>query len=126
MIIDYIYIGNESSIQTYVSDSHWVNAWEHLIKPEDGLAELQLVLSVWLYPNTFAQPHSHNESTEEVWVTLEGDIKFLMGKQIRDLPPGTAYMIPPNDLTPHANFNVTDEPIKFFYFARFNDHEPRK
>jgi len=118
---DYIYVNDESSIQTFTSTSHWINVWEHLIKPEDGLAQMQLVLTVWLYPQTFAQPHSHNETTEEVWATVEGDVKFLMGKQIRDLPPGMAHMIPPNSTTPHANFNITDKPIKLFYFARFGD-----
>ncbi|MFC1693830.1 cupin domain-containing protein, partial [Candidatus Latescibacterota bacterium] len=123
---DYIYVNSETETQTFISNSHWINVWEHLIKPEDGLAQLQLVLSVWLYPNTFAQPHSHNETTEEVWCTLEGDVKFLLGKQIRDLPFGMAHMIPPDNKTPHANFNITDKPIKFFYFARFSDQEPRK
>jgi len=116
-----IYVNDETTAQTFISDSHWVNAWEHLIKPEDGLSSMQLVLSVWLYPNTFAQPHSHDGTTEEIWVTLEGDVKFELGKQIRDLPPGTAYMIPPDNKTPHANFNITDKPIKLFYFAHFRD-----
>ena len=123
---DYIYVNDETASQTYISNSHWVNVWEHLIKPEDGLASMQLVLTVWLYPGTFAQPHSHDETTEEVWVTVEGDIKFQLGKQIRDLPPGTAYMIPPDSKTPHANINITEKPIKIFYFARFRDMEPRE
>ncbi len=123
---DYLYVADENTIPIFISDSHWVNVWKHLIKPEDGLAQMQLVLTVWLYPNTFAQPHSHNETTEEIWATLEGDVKFQLGKQIRDLPPGMAYMIPPDNATPHANFNITDKPIKIFYFARFSDQEPRK
>lgn len=123
---DYIYVNDETTIQTHISDSHWINVWEHLIKPSDGLASMQLVLSVWLYPGTFAQPHSHDGTTEEVWVTVDGDVKFQLGKQIRDLPPGSAYMIPPDNKTPHANFNITEKPIKFFYFARFRDSEPRK
>jgi mannose-6-phosphate isomerase-like protein (cupin superfamily) len=123
---DYIVVHSEKNIPLDYSDSHWINSWSYLIKPDEGLAQLQLVLPVWLQPNTFAQPHSHNATTEEIWVTLDGDVKTLLGKQIRDIPPGTAYLIPPDDKTPHANFNITDKPLKFFYFARFADKEPRK
>jgi mannose-6-phosphate isomerase-like protein (cupin superfamily) len=108
------------------STAHWVNAYKDLIMPVDGLATLQMVLTVELYPMTFAQPHSHLPGCEEVWVTMSGEVYFLLGKQIRALPVGSAYEIPPNDKVPHANFNVSDKPIKFFYFARFADHEPRK
>ena len=124
---EYIVVNDEATTPIATSTSHWVNIFKHLIKPEEeGLADLQLVLNVWLSPNTFAQPHSHIEGCEEVWCTIEGDVKFLLGKQIRNLPPGTAYLIPPNGITPHANFNVSDDMIKIFYFARFADHEPRK
>jgi mannose-6-phosphate isomerase-like protein (cupin superfamily) len=109
-----------------MSDAHWVNAFKDLIVPKEGLAVLQMVLTVELYPMTFAQPHSHLPGCEEVWATMSGDVYFLLGKQIRKLPFGSAYEIPPNDKVPHANFDVSDKPIKFFYFARFNDHEPRK
>jgi hypothetical protein len=46
--------------------------------------------------------------------------------QIWPLAPGTAYMIPPDGKTPHANFNVSDHPVKLFYFARLREHEVRK
>lgn len=122
---DYIYWNDEADTPIYTSESHWINVWSNLIEPKDGLAQMQLVLTVWLYPNTFAQPHSHSETTEEVWATVDGDVKFLMGKEIRDLPFGAAYMIPPNNETPHANFDITEKPIKFFYYARFQDQAPR-
>ncbi len=103
-----------------------VNAYKDLIVPNDGLADLQMVLTVELYPMTFAQPHSHIPGCEEVWVLLSGDGYVLLGKNVRKLEPGLAYLIPPNDKVPHANFNVSEKPIKFFYFARFQDHAPRK
>lgn len=121
-----VFVRDDFSTPWTTSNAHWVNAYKDLIKPDDGLGTLQMVLTVELYPMTFAQPHSHIPGCEEVWVTMEGDVYFLLGKNMRALPVGSAYMIPPNDNVPHANFNVSDKPIKFFYFARFNDHEPRK
>ncbi|MDP2981938.1 MAG: cupin domain-containing protein [Candidatus Latescibacter sp.] len=121
-----LFVRDENVTPWTTSNAHWVNAYKDLIMPDDGLATLQMVLTVELYPMTFAQPHSHIPGCEEVWVTMSGEVYFLLGKQIRRLPVGSAYEIPPNDKVPHANFNVSEKPIKFFYFARFNDHEPRK
>lgn len=123
---DYIVIHDEAENPIHTTTAHWVNMNRYLIEAKEGLAEIQLLLTVYLDPNTFAQPHSHGEGVEEVWCTIKGDVNYLLGQQIRDLPPGTAYIIPPNGTTPHANFNTSDEMIKIFYFARFSDHEPRK
>jgi len=35
-------------------------------------------------------------------------------------------MIPPDGKTNHTNINDTEEQAKFFYFARYRDHEVRK
>lgn len=121
-----VFVRDEHTTPFAVSDSHWVNSFKHLIEPRDGLSDLQMVLTVYLYPNTFAQPHSHTPKCEEVWAFMEGDGHVLLGKHVRKLAPGTAYLIPPNDKVWHANFNVSEKPVKFFYFARFGDHEPRK
>ncbi len=121
-----VFVRDERTTPFAVSDSHWVNSFKHLIEPQDGLADLQMVLTVYLYPNTFAQPHSHTPKCEEVWMFMEGEGHVLLGKHVRKLEPGMAYLIPPNDKVWHANFNVSEKPIKFFYFARFGDHEPRK
>ena len=77
-------------------------------------------------PMTFFHPHSHLEGCEEVWTSIYDDIHVLLGKQIRLQKAGTAYMIPPDGNTPHANFNVSDKLIKMFYFARYREHEVRK
>lgn len=121
-----LFVRDETTTPWTTSNAHWVNAYKDLIVPNDGLADLQMVLTVELYPMTFAQPHSHVPGCEEVWVLLSGDGYVLLGKNVRRLTPGTAYLIPPNDKVPHANFNVSEKPIKFFYFARFQDHSPRK
>ncbi len=121
-----LFVRDETVTPWTTASAHWVNAYKDLIVPNDGLADLQMVLTVELYPMTFAQPHSHIPGCEEVWVLLSGDGYVLLGKNVRKLEPGLAYLIPPNDKVPHANFNVSEKPIKFFYFARFQDHAPRK
>ena len=70
---------------------------------------------------TMGQPHSHEEGVEEIWFALHGDITILLGKQIRKLQPGTAYKIPPNGNTPHSTINVSENPIKVFWFMRIPD-----
>ena len=84
------------------------------------------MLTVSLDPMTIAHPHSHAPGCEEVWTMATGTSIAWIGKQIREQTVGTGYMIPPDGLTPHANINTTDTPIKIFYFARYKDHEVRK
>ena len=105
---------------------HWVGLSKTLFSTQSGLGTLQNILIVQFDPMTFFQPHSHVEGCEEVWTAITDNVHFLLGKQIRYQPPGTAYLIPPDGKTPHANFNVSENRIKLFYFARFVDHEVRK
>lgn len=102
----------------HVRTAHWVNHNRWLIRAEERLADIELLLTVTIPPGEFAQPHSHGNLIEEIWCPLTDNAYVLFDKQIRYLPPGTAYMIPPDDATPHANFNVSGKPLKFFYFAR--------
>ena len=68
---------------------------------------------------TIAQPHSHDMSSEEVWLCTEGKLLELIGKEIRWLEPGTAFRVPPTGYTPHGHINPTEEPARFLiYIAR--------
>ena len=108
------------------STAHWVGIVKQLFTIEDGLGTMESILTCSFSPMTFFHPHSHQEGTEEVWTTICGDVYYLLGKQIRHQPPGTAYLIPVDWNTPHANFNVSDRMINMFYFARYRDHEVRE
>lgn len=103
---------------------HWSHIFKRLFMPEDGLAICGGMGPVWFDKMTIGQPHSHREELEEIWFALDGDIDILLGKQLRKLPVGSAYKIPPNHRTPHSNINVTDEPVKLFWFIKRNDPEP--
>ena len=96
---------------------HWVGLSKPLFNKNTGLATIGNIITVSFDPMTFFHPHSHVEGQEEVWTTVYGDVHFLLGKQIRSQPPGTAYYIPPNGKTPHSNFNVSDKMVKLFYFS---------
>lgn len=98
------------------SNVHWTHCYKNMMDKNDGLATLRGLGPVWFNPMTMGQPHSHEVGVEEIWFSLEGDITILLGKQIRKFPAGTAYKIPPNGKTPHSTINVTDEPIKVFWF----------
>ena len=118
-----ILVRDEAAIPIETSSANWNYRVRNLVKSGDGLSELDIVASVTMEAMTFAQPHSMGEGTEKVWAAVEGEIRFLMGQQIRDLPPDTAYMVPPDGKTPHANFNTSDKPIKLLYFARLTGHD---
>ncbi len=108
---------DENNIEYASTNDHWVENVKVLLGPEDGLSLLDGCYTVTLNPETFSQPHSHGPGEEVVWAALQGDAKLFLGKQLRDLPEGFAYLVPPDDATPHANFNTGDIPVKLFYFS---------
>lgn len=117
---------DESTTPISTSDAHWIGIVKGLFGTKDGLGTMESILTCSFSPMTFFHPHSHVNGTEEVWTAISDSIYVLIGKQIRQQAPGTAYMIPPDGLTPHANFNVSDKTIKMFYFARYGDHKVRE
>lgn len=123
---DDMLVRNENTTPVSSSDAHWVGIVKSLFTTKDGLGTLESILTCQFDAMTFFHPHSHVKGTEEVWTTINDDIYVLIGKKIRHQLPGTAYLIPPDGKTPHANFNVSDRMINMFYFARYGDHELRK
>lgn len=98
--------------------SHWVYNGRSLFGRDDGLAVLYGIAPIYLDPMTFGHPHSHGEGVEEVWISLEGDTRVLLGKQLRMMPVGSAYKIPPTGITAHANINATQGPIKYMWMMK--------
>jgi len=110
---------DENKEPFHTTTAHWVNSNKWLIKKEEGLSKIGLFLTVTIQPNTFAQPHSHDPGTEEIWATLDSPVTFMLGKQIRTMNPGEAHLIPPDGKTPHANFNQGKKPVKMLYIGLF-------
>ncbi len=111
--------GNTAPYET--STVHWCMIFKRIFSQANGLAVIESILTVTFAPMTMGQPHSHSNGCEETWMTLEGDIHLLLGKQLRKQPPGTAFMIPPDGNTPHATINLSDQPVKMFHVARYKD-----
>ena len=97
--------------------AHWVHIGRRVFRPEDGLATLASVSMIEFSPMTIAHPHSHRRGNEEIWTAVKGTTIAFIDKQIWEQPPGTAYLVPPDSNTPHANINTSDEPAKMLYFA---------
>lgn len=124
---DHLLVADENTVPISTSEAHWCGIVKQFFKTSDGLGTLESVLTCAFDPMTFFQPHSHDGNVEEVWTALDDNTWVLLGKQIRRQASGTAYIIPNDNNTPHANFNAShDKTIKLFYFARYRDHELRK
>ena len=96
---------------------HWSYQEKDLIVG-GGLATLYAVITLTLDPMTIGHPHVHGKGVEEVWTTISGQNIAFLGKQLRNQPPGTAYMIPPDGKTNHSNINPSkSEQVLMLYFA---------
>lgn len=102
---------------------HWCHIHKRLFTREDGLAVLVGMGPVWFDPMTMGQPHSHDEGIEEIWFSLKGASTILLGKELRAFPPGTAYKIPPNAMTPHSTINTGEKAVKVFWFMKSGAHK---
>jgi len=111
-----IVVKDENVVPFSSSNVHWSHCYKGFLRRDDGLATLRGMGPVWFNPMTMGQPHSHGDGVEEIWFALDGDITILLGKQIRKLPVGSAYKIPPDGKTPHSTINNGDEFIKLFWF----------
>ncbi len=112
-----ILVKDENRVPINQVGYHWTHIAKNILQPRDGLATIHYVLTVEQPPMTIGHPHSHNSDFEEVWTGIRGTSIAFIGKKIRNQPPGTAYMIPPDDKTPHCNINLTREPAKLLYFS---------
>ena len=105
---------------------HWSHNGKNIFGVGDGTGELESVALITINEMSIAHPHSHGEGMEEVWTTVEGKLLEMLGKQIRWIPPGTGFLVPPTGFTPHSHINPTEKQVKILLFARWRDHEPRK
>jgi uncharacterized cupin superfamily protein len=98
--------------------TNWVNQERPLITKIDGLTQYGAVTQVQLKPMAMSRPYSAPPGTEEIWIATDGDVDMLLGKQLRKLPAGTAYRVPPTGIIAHANINVSDKPAQFLYMVK--------
>jgi mannose-6-phosphate isomerase-like protein (cupin superfamily) len=92
----------------------WHNQRRPVVAAADGLQALGAISAVALKPMAIARPYSIPAGGEEIWIALD-DADALIGKQLRRLPAGTAYKVPPTGITAAANINVGDRPARFLH-----------
>ncbi len=113
-----LYVTSEEKVQFNPFISHWSYQEKDLLVASHGFSILHAVITLTLDPMTIGQPHAHVKGCEEVWTTISGDNIAWLGKQLRDQPPGTAYMIPPDGETNHSNINWSKiGKVKMLYFS---------
>jgi len=61
-----------------------------------------------------------------VWTASHETSLALVGNQPRRQTPGMALYHIPDNKTPRTNLNQSeDTQVRFLYFARYREHEPR-
>ncbi|MBI1792513.1 MAG: hypothetical protein HYR60_33740, partial [Acidobacteria bacterium] len=107
-------------------NAHWSYHAKNIFHPSDGLHPNEKVLITYMAPMTIGSPHPHPEHWEEVWTKLAPDSAYLMlGSEVREMPPHTAFIAPPNAQTVHSVLNLSrDKTMAWFYFARYTHPAP--
>jgi mannose-6-phosphate isomerase-like protein (cupin superfamily) len=90
----------------------WHDSERPVITKADGLGQYAAIMHVDQPAMTMARPTSAAAGTEEIWIALD-DTDMLFGKQLRKIPAGTAYKIPPTGITAHANVDAGTKPTEF-------------
>jgi mannose-6-phosphate isomerase-like protein (cupin superfamily) len=101
-------------------NAHWNNTSKCIFSAADGLFQNERMYLVMLQPWAVNQPHSHGKGTEEIWTKVTpGTIPILMGSELREMHENTAYLVPPDGLTEHANLNISKDRVEWWlYVAR--------
>lgn len=103
--------------------AHWNHIGLGNIGRDDGLYQEEAFALVGVDGMNIAEPHPHQDGTEEVWYNVSGDAFLHLGTRLFHQPEGTAFMTPPDGQTPHATINTSDKPVLFLFLARW--HEPK-
>jgi len=97
--------------------------WTHLVHPifgqDDGLVVLHSVLVVRIEAMQTPDTHGHGPNMDEVWYMLEGNGIHVVSRNVYRQMPGDAVSVAPSN-PGHTLINDTNEPLKTFYFARYD------
>jgi mannose-6-phosphate isomerase-like protein (cupin superfamily) len=96
---------------------HRADSSRWLFSLRDGLSTIVAFDQVIYEPNSMVPPHVHLPGEEEVWIALDG-IDIQVGNEHRTLLPGTAYKVPANGTTAHANINTSKNPKRLLWMMK--------
>lgn len=113
-------VKDENTLPISGSKWHWAHIGKPLFSTSDGLGTIESMATIAFDPMTIAHPHTYIAGSEEVWTQISGSSVAWVGKQLRVQSPGTAYLVPADGKTTHANINNADEQVKMLYFLKTN------
>ena len=96
---------------------HRADSSRWLFSLRDGLSTIVAFDQVIYEPNSMVPPHVHLPGEEEVWIAIDG-IDIQVGNEHRTLLPGTAYKVPANGTTAHANINTSKNPKRLLWMMK--------
>lgn len=101
--------------------AHWNYFGVDLFWPDDGLGPNEVFSVIYMPPMTIAEPHAHLPGSAEVWIKLLPYSSYLtLGSDIREMPPHTAMLSPPNSQTVHSVMNLMkDETQTWLYIDHY-------
>ncbi len=123
-----ILVKDINTVPLPTSRGHWTNMGKSVFNRNDGLCCITGSSSVFLSPLQMAQPHAAiAKYIDVVWFAISGETKTLLGKQLRDLPPGTGFVNPGNGQYYHSNINTSkNEFINLFWLRAQSPLEKRR
>ncbi len=102
-----------------LNQGHWTHLVHPILGEDDGLVKLHAVLMVRIDAMQTPDTHGHPDNMDEVWYMLEGNGIHVVSQNVYRQRPGDAVSVAPSN-PGHTLINDTDEPLKTFYFARYN------
>ena len=102
-----------------LGQGHWTHLVHPIFGPDDGLVTLHSVLMVRIEAMQTPDTHGHGPDMDEVWYMLEGNGIHVVSRNVYRQMPGDAVSVASSN-PGHSLINDTDEPLKTFYFARYD------
>ena len=102
-----------------LGQGHWTHLVHPIFGPDDGLVVLHSVLVVRIEAMQTPDTHGHGPDMDEVWYMLEGNGIHIVSRNVYRQMPGDAVSVASSN-PGHSLINDTDEPLKTFYFARYD------
>jgi hypothetical protein len=102
-----ILVRDNHSLTLPAQGAHWNYFGTDLFTREDDLSPKEQFAIVFMPPMTIGEPHAHIPHWEEIWTKLPPFGSFMiLGSEVREMPPNTAFLAPPNSQTTHSVVNL--------------------
>jgi mannose-6-phosphate isomerase-like protein (cupin superfamily) len=105
---------------------HWSYLGKNIFNPSHGLHPNESFHIVYVAPMTIGEPHAHVPGWEEIWTKLPPHDTYLMlGSEVREMPPFTAFLAPPNSKTVHSVVNLSkNQTMAWLFISHFTVKQP--